>query len=225
MTPLREKMDAHRENFVDAVEAFVSQYESEKEKMLPQIEAALKDAARTEMAAVMALDRLKLEYPLPVEVRNKFGLRWNIYAIRAPKTAAAAEAAAQETETVKGIVKSMVDQQRGEFTEKVGSVISAVARGGKLPGPTIDSAREVIERLKSINVFGDEVLAAQLDKFSSVIDKAEKDGAYMVRGASADLDAIKQAIDKSADEAVADAERALTGLGRRKVTPKKEAAA
>jgi hypothetical protein len=224
MVPLREKLEAHRANFVDAVEAFVAKYDDEKQKTLPTIEKALKDAARNEMAAVMALDRLKLEYPLPVEVRNKFALRWNIYAIRAPKTGAAADAAAQETETVKGIVKGMVEQLRVEFMEKVGAVISAVARGGKLPGPTIDSAREVIARLEETNVFADEVLAAQLSRFKSVVDKAESDGAYMVRGAAVDLDAIKTAIDKSADDAVADAERALTGLGRRKVAAKKEAA-
>lgn len=225
MAPLREKLEAHRLNFVDAVEDFVSKYDAEKEAMLPIIGKALKDAARNDMAAVMAMDRLKQEYPLAIEVRNKFSLRWNIYSISAPKTTAAAEAAAQETETVRGIVRGMVEQLREEFSGKVGAVLSAVARGGKIPGPTIDSAREVIARLEDTNVFGDETLASQLSKFKGILDKAEQDGAYMVRGAEVDLDAIKKDIDRSADEAVADAERALTGLGRRKVAAKKEATA
>jgi len=220
MKDLTERLRAHKESFDEAVEKFVAAYDANKAAMLPTIEKALQDAARTSVAAVFAFDRIRDAYPSAEEVRAKFGIRWNIYAIRAPKSAATAQAAMDETESVKGIIRSMVGQLRDEFTEKVGAIMNAVAKAGKIPTTTIESAREVIQRIEDMNVLGDQELADQCRRFKEVIEKAETNGAYTVRGASADLTEIKKAIDKSMEDAVADAEKSLTGVGRRKIAAK-----
>jgi hypothetical protein len=220
MKDLTERLRAHKEIFDEAVGIFVDEYDTNKANMMPVIEKALQDAARTSVAAVFAYDRVRSEYPDAQEVKAKFGMRWNIYAIRAPKNAATAQAAMDETESVKGIIRSMVGQLREEFIEKVGSIMNAVAKAGKIPAPTIEAAREVIGRVESMNVLGDQELSDQCARFKIVIDKAESNGAYTVRGASADLTEIKKAIDKSMEDAVADAEKSLTGVGRRKITAK-----
>lgn len=220
MKDLTERLRAHKEVFDLAVVNFVAAYDQRKEEMLPIIEKALQDAARTSVAAVFAFDRVRAEYPDAQEVKAKFGIKWNIYAIRAPKSAATAQATLDETESVKGIIRSMVGQLREEFTEKVGAIMNAVAKAGKIPTPTIEAAREVIQRIEDMNILGDQELADQCARFKNVIDKAETNGAYTVRGASADLTEIKEAIDKSMEEAVADAEKSLTGMGRRKITAK-----
>ena len=220
MKDLTERLRAHKESFDEAVGNFVEKYDANKKAMLPVIEKVLKAAAKNPAAGEFAFDRVRDEYPSAEEVRGKYSMRWNIYAIRAPKNAATAQAAMDETESVKGIIRSMVGQLREEFIEKVGSIMNAVAKAGKIPQPTIDAAREVIGRVESMNILGDQELADQCRRFKDVIDKAETNGAYTVRGASADLTDIKRAIDKSMEEAVADAEKSLTGMGRRKITTK-----
>jgi len=220
MSALTERLRAHRETFNEAVDKFVSTYEQRKTEMLPIIEKALQDASRTSTAVVFALDRVKAEYPNAQEVRSKFDMKWNIYAIRAPKSAATAQAAMDETENVKGIIRSMVGQLRDEFVEKVGAIMNAVAKAGKIPTSTIESAREVIQRIEDMNVLGDQELSDQCARFKNVIAKVETNGAYTVRGASTDLTEIKQAITDSMEEAVADAEKNLTGVGRRKIVSK-----
>ena len=211
------KLKEARDAFNGAVDIFIANYEATKTLMLPVLEKALQDAAHTPEAAQVALQRLLTEYPAPEAAREKFRLSWAVYAISAPKDAKATEAVAQETEAVKSIVKSMVMELREEFQEKVGKITKIVARGGVIPEKMIESAVEVMGRVESMNVMGDEILRQQVGILRGVLTQAESNSRKTTGISETTLTEITAAIEQSADEAVRAAEEALTGLGRRKI--------
>lgn len=217
LTPLLEKLKVVREGFDGSVAVFIANYDAVKAAMIPSLEKALKDAAHTPEAAQNALARLQTEYPAPEAAREKFRLSWAVYAISAPKDAASAEGVAAETEAVKSIVKSMVMELREEFSEKVGKIAKVVARGGVIPERMIESAVEVMGRVESMNVMGDEVLRQQVGVLRGILTAAESNSRKTVGISEASLNDIANAIEESADEAVRAAEEALTGMGRRKI--------
>lgn len=211
------KLKTIREGFDGAVAIFIANYEATKTLMLPVLEKALKDAAHTPEAAEAALQRLMTEYPAPEAAKEKFRLSWSVYAISAPKDAAATEGIAAETEAVKSIVKSMVMELRTEFSEKVGKIAKVVARGGVIPKKMVESAVEVMARVESMNVMGDEVLRQQVGILRGILTAAEANSRKTVGISEASLNDIEKAIEESADEAVRAAEEVLTGMGRRKI--------
>jgi len=214
---LTAKLKKIREGFDGAVAIFVANYEATKTIQIPVLEKALQDAAHTPEAAQAALQRLQTEYPAPEAAKEKFRLSWAVYAISAPKDAAAAEGVAAETEAVRSIVKSMVMELRTEFSEKVGKIAKVVARGGVIPEKMIESAVEVMARVESMNVMGDEVLRQQVGVLRRILTAAEGNSRKTVGISETSLNDIEKAIEQSADEAVRAAEEALTGMGRRKI--------
>jgi hypothetical protein len=214
---LTAKLKGIRKGFDQAVAIFIGNYDVTKTLMLPILQKALQDAAHTPEAAETALARLTTEYPTPEVAKEKFRLSWAVYAISAPKDAASTEAVATETEAVKSIVKSMVMELREEFSEKVGKIAKVVARGGKLPEKMIESAIEVMSRVESMNVMGDEVLRQQVGVLRGILTAAEANSRKTVGISESSLNDIEKAIEESADEAVRAAEEALTGMGRRKI--------
>ena len=216
------KLKTIRDGFDKAVAIFVANYDATKAVQLPTLEKALQDAAHTPEAAQAALQRLQSEYPAPEAARSKFRLSWAVYAISAPKDAASAEGVAAETEAVRLIVKSMVMELREEFSEKVGKIAKVVARGGVIPEKMIESAVEVMGRVESMNVMGDEVLRQQVGVLRGILTAAEANSRKTVGISEADLSGIEKAIEQSADEAVRAAEEALTGMGRRKIIAEPE---
>ena len=217
LPPLIAKLKTIRDLFDGAVAIFVANYNATKTLMLPVLEKALNDAAHTPEAAQNALARLKTEYPAPEAAKEKFRLSWAVYAISAPKDAKSTEAIATETEAVKSIVKSMVMELREEFSEKVGKIAKVVARGGVIPEKMVESAVEVMGRVESMNVMGDEVLRQQVGILRGILTAAEANSRKTVGISETTLADIEKAIEQSADEAVRAAEEALTGMGRRKM--------
>lgn len=219
MASLLGKLRECRAMLEKSADEFAERAEEVKFGWLPSLLLALKEAAKTEEAAMSAYARILSEYPTRDEIRSKFYLRWRVYSVSGSKSRAASETIGEEAETVKSVVREMIEQLRGEVAEKIGTIIAAVARGGKIPEPTINAAREVIDRVESMNLFGDSVLSEITRKLRGVIDKAERDGkVYRSRKAGFldELTGIQKEIDRSVEEAVAEAERNLTGLGRRK---------
>jgi hypothetical protein len=223
---LVELMKAKRAQFDAEADAICAGLEEIRDAQLPDIKKALQDAAKTPEAAAIAYERMLAEYPEGKEVRKKFFLRWNVYAIRGA-SGAAAEVAEQEAESVKSIVRDMIGQLRQEFTEKVGAVMGAVAKGGRIPAPTIESAREVLQRVRTMNVFGDSVLEQQVAVLERVLAEAERGKVYSSAGNKMvmDLVGVQKAIEASAEQAVKEAEASLTGVGKRKIDVAKGAAA
>lgn len=213
MEQLMEKLRGLRSDFNAAADEYADRYDEIKAAMIPVIRKALLDAACDNIDASM--ERILSQYPTRIEVRSKFKLSWNVYAIRGAKSQAAAEAVEQESENVKSVVREMVVQLREEFTEKVAIIAKQVARGARLKGNTISSSREVLARIEEMNLFGDSDLSRQIDALRAVLDRAEsmdKSGEL-----APDLDSIQSALDVSLEEAVANAENYLTGLGRRRI--------
>ena len=133
--------------------------------MLPVIRKALLDAACENVDA--SLVRIEAEYPK--DIVSEFGFSWKIYGISGTKSASASEAIASETEQVKGVIREIVVQLRTEFSEKVSSIAKIIARGGKIPSTSLESAREVLKRVKEMNVFGDAELTNQVRAFERIL--------------------------------------------------------
>jgi len=219
MGSLIDRLKKQREAFDAESDRICADYQSITAEMLPVIRKALLDATGDEEIAKAAYDRVLSEYPSADEIRSKFYIRWNVYAVSGAKSGAIADTMAQETESVKSIVRSMIEQLREEFSERLGAVTAAIAKGGKLNSMTIESTREVLDRVESMNLFGDSVLADQVWKLRGIIDTAERNGkiyASKKSGFLNDLTSIQREVEKSAEDAVAEAEANLTGLGRRK---------
>lgn len=223
MPKLLGELRAHKERFDDAVGRFMKGYEAMKAEQLPVLEKAIRDASRSPEAAEEAIRRLEYEYPTPESVRAKFNLRWSIYAIQGARSKAAAEAADDETETIKDVVRGMVTQLRDDMTEKLGAILAIVNRGGVLQEQSIRSATEVLDRVDALNVLGDEVLAEQSLRLRKLLDTVEP-GKRIGDAVLGNLEGVRTALDRSLRDAVKEAERNLMGVGQRKfnLTTEKE---
>lgn len=213
---LTEKLETIRGEFYDAVSDFLQEYEAIKEGMLPVIEQALKDAARTPEAAANAIARVRSEYPPANIVRTKFALSWNIYAIQGPKARGTEDVLASEGAKVQDVVRDMVSQLRTEVTERLGGVLVLIQKGGTLKSNTRDAALATLDRVEAVNILGDETLAKQLKALRSAITSIEP-GQRVSDVTVAGLDNIKSALETSIDDAVKAAEANLTNMGRRRL--------
>ncbi len=223
MKKLLERLNECQEKFDSAVNTFICNYSSEKEQMLPLIGKALKDASRSEESAKTAFERIQQEYPTPSEVKGKFRLVWSTYAVSGTASGAIADAAAQEKGNVKSVLEDMVSQLREELLAQTKKVLVQVNRGGKIASNTMELTTELLNRLDSLNVLGDQVLSEQISLLRNALASCTDGKAS--EGMNKGLEGIEKELSASVEKAVADAERALTGLGKRKlVTTKKEVA-
>ncbi len=217
---LLAKLDQRKAEFFAAISDFADRYNTIRAEMLPVIRKALLDASCDNIDASMT--RIEAEYPK--DIVSCFFIGWKIYGISGTKSATAAEAIAQETEQVKGVVREIVTQLRTEFTEKVSGVAKIIARGAKVPTSSIASCREVLARVKEMNVFGDVELNRQVIAFERVLALAEVRSDSFNTTSTTDLDRIQDVLTKSLDDAVAAAEKNLTGVGNRRLSLPKEVA-
>lgn len=212
---LMGKLKEYKAQFDTAVQDFIANYEDIKAQQMPIIQKALQDAARDPEAAERAFERIQSEYPSADQIRAKFALRWNVYAVQGAKSKAAADAATEETENVKNIIRDMVGQLRTELTDKLQSILEITQKGGKLSDASIGSAMSLLSRVESLNVLGDQVLAQQIAALRTsltTVDKADV-GTEFVQG----LNDIQKALETSVEQAIADAESNLTSVGKRKL--------
>jgi hypothetical protein len=208
-------LEKRRDEFEAAVADFSEKYNFIRAETIPVIRRALLDSGCKDIESAMA--RVNNEYP--TDIVSHFGFSWKMYAISGAKSAAGAEAATEETAQVKGILAEIVKQLRDEFSEKVRAIAGIIGRGGKIPSTSIDSCREVLARVKSMNVFGDAELTNQVRAFERILalDSVVGPDTNKVPGLAADLDKIQDVLKTSLDDAIANAEKNLTGLGRRKI--------
>jgi hypothetical protein len=216
VTFLLEQLTFRKGQFDAAIERFSEEYGDTRAEMIPVIRKALLDSGCEDIESAMA--RVNNEYPTDIEAH--FGFSWKMYAISGAKSAAGAEAATEETDQVKGILAEIVKQLRDEFAEKVSGIAKIIARGGKIPTTSIESAREVLKRVKEMNVFGDAELSNQVRAFERILalDSVVGPDTNKVPGLAADLDKIQDVLKTSLDDAIANAEKKLTGLGNRRIS-------
>jgi hypothetical protein len=210
------ELRARRDQFTEAVAAFVRGYDAMLAEHMPTAVAALRAAARSPEAAEATIRRLRDEYPTAEEVAEKFSLGWNVYAISGARSAMAQSLLDQEVGAVKGIVRDMVVQLREEVRAKVADVLGLVERGGKLQDRSLEAAIAVIDRVEGLNVLGDYDLTRQLGALRAALQSIEA-GKRVTDAAVTSLEGVKTALEKNVEAAVAAAEERLCGLGRRQI--------
>lgn len=206
------KLREYRRQFNDAVGAFCDRYEAVKAEQLPIIERALQGAARTPEAAAAAFIRVQAEYPDVGTVRAKFGISWKVYAIQSAKNAAAKEAAEDEAGNVKDVIRSMIEQLRGEVAERLKAMTDTISKGGKLPKGSIDATLAALDRVDSMNVMGDTGLRKQTEALRAMLLSDAENGPGMAET----FTKAQTELTESVATAVKEAEERLTGVGRRK---------
>jgi hypothetical protein len=194
-------------------------YRQAVKEQLVIILKALQDASDDPEIVKAAYDRIRSLYPPPEVVRKKFGIRWKVFSISGSSNPAAAAGAQEEAEVVRESIRQMIVGLREELVEKVGMAMSFVAKGAKLPEPSYEAAMEVLSRIESMNVFGDEVLAKQSEQLRKVIEMAMSDSTTKKEriGMVPDLAGVLKTMEGSGEQAVKAAEEALTGVGRRRI--------
>lgn len=212
---LLAELKKYRQSFNSAVNDFMDNYDKMKAEQMPLIRKALQDAAQTPEAAQIAFNRVLSEYPEAHEVRSKFNIQWNVYAIQGARSKAALAAATEEQENVKSIVSSMVTELRSEMQDKLKAVLALTAKGGKLSTKSIESAVTMLDRLESLNVLGDQVLADQINSLRDAFMGMDK--GQVTQDFVTGLNEVQTALEASVEQAIADAESNLTSVGKRKL--------
>ncbi len=211
---LAARMDFFKKAFNDEVDSFLERYQQEKDKMLPTIQEALIQAAKTTEDAEKAYQRVLDCYPGAGEVRYKFDLSWSVFSITASNTDLA-EISEKESEEVKAVIRDMIVQLRDKLSDRTKSILKLVDAGGKLNKRTLDSSFQLISRLRDLNITKDETLEKQLkllEKALKAVDKDSVDDKFI-----AGLQHVQDGLKSSIDDAVKAAEQELTKMGRRKI--------
>jgi hypothetical protein len=219
---LLEQLKEYKRRFYFSVDNFISSYEEMKSQMLPIIESALKEAAKDPESAGLAYSRILSEYPDAEEVKRKFSLFWNIYTIQGAKNKEALNTLFDESSEVQSIVRSMVEQLRGEVQGKLSGIIELINKGGKLKSTSIESALGMIERIETLNLFGDSVLDDQIKRMKDFLNGIDPKSKIPNKALAIGFEEIQKNLSESLEEAVKKAEENLVSMGRRKLTIDKE---
>ena len=95
-------------------------------------------------------------------------------------------------------------------------IITIATKGGRLSDRSIDSALELFDRLEGLNILEDQSLAENINMARNLLESVEDK--TVKKGFTEELTSIKKELVKSQEQAVKDAESALIGLGRRKLS-------
>ena len=199
--------------FEVACDAFEAAYAEVKATQLPILKEALTQAARSPEAAEAAFNRLCAEYPS--SVRDKFNLSWNRYVISSAKDQAMGDAVAEEAANVKSVIGDVIGQLRTQLGERVQELMDLVQKNGSVNKKSINSTLRLLERLEQLNFSQDRGLQAQITQVRLWLEGAEKSAASSENSVS--LVQVKEDLTKGVEEAVAEAEAELSGLGRRRL--------
>jgi len=220
---LQDNLASWRDKFTVAVSNFIAKYDEMMGSMLPTIEQALSEAAKTPEAAAAALSRVTREYPLSQQVAQKFGLEWNFFTITMPSSKEAAKQAKASTPQIQKVVSSMIEQLRKELTDKVETLLSLAqkAKDGTarskegIGDKSRKSALAVLDKVERLNVLGDPILQEQTKVLRLLLDgtDGESDFGRMMT----DLGQVKSTLETDIAAAAKVAEKKLTGLGNRKL--------
>lgn len=212
---LSPKLVRARNMFLEAVDAFCTVYQDGRDAHLPVIRQALESSKASDAVVQHAYDRIVAHYPTTAEVRAKFNLSWSLYGIQGARSQTAMAALSNEAANVKSIVSGMVEEMRKELQDRVGKLLKAAQRGGKLNKKMLEGSREMIDRLETLNVLGDSALSAQLAALRTAFDSMDE--AKMDEMFTTDLNSIQTALEQSAEQAIAEVEANLMGSGKRKI--------
>jgi hypothetical protein len=229
---LQGKLREIRASFDKEVDVFAADLPRLRDFQMPVIEEALTRAMHIDTAqpnhpdTVRQLEILnramvviRAAYPDASEVTKRFRLRWSSpFSIDRSKGAVSKDDVAAEIDDVKEVVRGIVEELRSDFTERVKAIKELVAKGGKLTKKTTNSAREALTRLKNLNIVGDKVLDDQITAVELWLNRIDTDADGAVQGGLIlGLDTVAAAVQGDVESAVANAEQALTSVGRRRL--------
>jgi len=216
-TEIEAKLEELRGKFNAAVETFAAGYEAHRTEMRGTLRKAITDAAKDAAGIDGTMARLEGLYPSQEGVKNLFSMSWRFFSIAPPQDGTLADG---ETNAVEEAIEDMIKRLREEVAEKMTDMLALVARGGKLTQKTYNSAKAVCDRLESLNIFGDAGLAEAINKLRAVVNQAAAHGSDRTSAGNVlaeGLAPIKEALAKSADEAVKAAAERITGKGLRRM--------
>ena len=216
---LQRKLEGHQREFQIHVEEFLAQYEDIMNEMLPTIEQALYDAAKNPEAAQTAYSRVVKEYPSVQKVAAKFGLEWDFFTISLPASKEAAQSAKNAVPQVQSIITGMIEELRGELSEKVQTLLDLTAKANEGTGRykydigsrSKKSAYEVLDKVDRLNMFDDDCLKEQTQMLRRLLDNTD------MKTIAKDLNKIKNNLETDISDIAKAAEKKLTGLGNRKI--------
>lgn len=213
-----DQLDQVKRDFAERVSALVdpANFEEMKTEAMPIIKKSINELVKTPEHAESAYERVLRQYPTAGQVRQKFAMTWSVYSLSG--TNGNDELLKGEAESVRGVVKNMIQKLRTEIKEKLTTIMDIAASGGKLTDRSIASAEAVLDRIDQMNFLGDPTLTAQIRSMRSILKNVRtaegKVGTTSIDG----LNGIKKELDKSVEDAVRAAEEKLTGMGRRKLS-------
>lgn len=218
---LQRKLDERKREFNIAVDEFLDRYNTMMQEVLPTIEQALHDAAKTSEAAKSAFSRVVQEYPSVSKVAKKFDLEWNFFTISIPISKEAAVTAKSAIPQVQSVITSMIDQLRSELSDKVGNLLTLTQniKDGKsrskagLASKSKKSALAVLDRVDRLNIMNDDTLTEQVSMLRLLLSN-DNDLSTTVRG----LKSVKSNLEADISAVVEAAEKRMTGLGNRKIS-------
>lgn len=218
---LEGKLSGHRVNFEAAVRKFLSRYEEIKAGMLPILEQALLQAAKTPEAAALAFDKVQAAYPSIEVIESKFSLEWNFFTVQLPLSEAAKEVAQDTAPQIKRVLSSMVNQLRTDLTEKITSLLAIgdnIQQSSRetFSSKSISAAMSLLDRVDQLNILKDDTLQEQVEILRNSL-AAAKDG-RPVGAIMTDLSNAKRSLEEDLEGAVQVAQDKLTQFAQRKIT-------
>lgn len=103
------------------------------------------------------------------------------------ENAVAEEIRQSYTRHVEGFISDMAAQLRSMIFEAVSVAHESVKRHGHLPGPSVNSLRQLVSKVQALNFMEDRVVIQQLGDLSGMLDKESKD-----RDAGMTMDLLKE---------------------------------
>lgn len=216
MPALTEILEECIVEFNKAVNTFVRRFNEERDAMLPIIQRALQTAAKNKEAADNAYQRVVDAYPSPSEVRASFGLSYSSYAISGAASADVAGAASKETDNVRSVLGEMISDMRDDLFNQTTKIKEAIGKSGRIPPGLVERTENLLGRLESLNVLGDDVIGSQIKTVRALLSACTGDGTAP-DGASKGIDSLLKELGEVKAESIAAAEASLTGLGKRRL--------
>jgi hypothetical protein len=211
---LIDRLDGYAREYMAEAGRLADSYSEIRAEMLPVIEKALAEAAKTPEDAARAFSRIASEYPSAEEVRSKFSMSNYAFTLSTPDnptTALLRKEAVNMSEVIDGMMKDLYEKVKTQLDR----VLKQVSTGGKLQERTIEDVNAILLQLTELNFVGDETLTKQINAlrgYLSRVDRTAVDVGF-VKG----LQQVGEELEKSMADATKEAEAKLTGLGRRKL--------
>ena len=214
-----------RRRFQVEVEKFVANFDSIKQTGMERVRSELPKFCRNDDALAVCLARVESEYPDATKVRAKFDQEYAFFTISLPVSEEAAKAARDVGPQIRSVMSSMVGQLREELNTKVATLIrfsmeaASSVEGKSLNMKSVNSALETLNRVESMNIMKDALLADQIRDLRQLLETVRDNKDNKVDTNLSDLigglTKSQQLLSSDASSAVAEAEQRLTGCSRK----------